>query len=163
MEMIEIKTAERRQSRERRKTVASPFTYHRLIGRRRLDRRGTSEVTAANVIDTYPIHLIFITISILLLCALDAHNTLLLLQKGAVELNPLMDVVIQQSSHLFIASKFSLTGLAVIILVSHHRERFFFRLFKARQALYFSLSLYIVLIAYQWSIFPGGAFNSLAA
>ncbi len=157
MDMNQIITEERRANRERRAVVSSPFTYHRLIGRRRADRRESSELTTANVVDIYPKYLIFTTISILLLCALDAHNTLILLQHGATELNPLMNAVIQQSSYLFLICKFTLTGLAVVVLVSHHKERFFFNLLKGREVLFFSLSLYILLIIYQWSLFSIGS------
>ncbi|MCF6282782.1 MAG: DUF5658 family protein [Candidatus Polarisedimenticolaceae bacterium] len=149
-------TEKRRTKRDRREITASPFTYHRLLGRRRADRREEEPSSAAQVIDVYPKHLIIVTTCILLLCALDAHNTLLLLQQGAVELNPLMDVVLKQSSSMFVVCKFALTSFAVILLVPHHHERFFFNRFKGRHALYFSLSIYLLLISYQWSIFPGG-------
>ncbi len=146
-------TEERRSKRERRKHTASPFSYHRLLGRRQADRRGGDNLAVAQMTDIYPRYLIVITISILVLCAFDAHNTLLLLQLGAVELNPFMDIVLQQSSSIFVMSKFALTSLAVIILVPYYQERIFFNLISARHILYSSLFIYIVLISYQLSMF----------
>jgi hypothetical protein len=144
---------ERRSKRDRRKQTASPFSYHRLLGRRQADRRGEDNLAVAQTIDIYPRYLIVITISILLLCAFDAHNTLLLLQLGAIELNPLMDVVLQQSSSIFVMSKFALTSLAMVILVPYYQERIFFNLISARHILFSSLFIYIVLISYQLSMF----------
>lgn len=153
MESLRPISEERRNRVERRTAAASPFSHHRLMGRRRGDRRSVASTTDAHISDLYPRHLLYITTTILLCCALDAHNTLRLITMGAVELNPLMDVVLQQSSSLFVMSKFALTGLALLILVPHHQERFFFKLFTAKQALYFALAIYLLLIFYQWTMF----------
>lgn len=153
MKLCSIEKKERRKQTERRITTASPFFYHRLSGRRRDSRRDPGDIAEGQISDLYPRHLLILTVTILFCCALDAHNTLRLLTMGAVELNPLMDIVLQQSSSLFVISKFALTGLALLILVPHYQERFFFNLFQAEQVLYFSLTIYLLLIAYQWSMF----------
>jgi hypothetical protein len=153
MNREEISAMERRIKTERRKRKASPFTHNRLMGRRQVDRRAGGDLSVSQVVDVYPSYLIIITVSILLLCAFDAHNTLLLLQQGAVEINPLMDVLLQQSSSLFVICKFALTGFAVIILVPHYQERLFFNLLSGQQLLKFSLFIYLILISYQLNMF----------
>ena len=76
-----------------------------------------------------------VAVSILLLCILDAYNTLRLLELGAREINPFMDVLIRQNPQLFIMCKFFLTGLGIILLMAYHNTQTIIRI-KARAALY---------------------------
>ena len=143
---------------DRRSKVISPFSHHRLIGRRRTLRRNDENQAVAEHLDLYPKHFMAIAVSILLLCLLDAFNTLRLIDMGAREVNPLMDVLIQQSPRLFIMCKFLLTGFGIILLMAYHNARTIIRI-RARSALYAALLGYIILIAYQWSMFPPGTYN----
>ncbi|HEC15100.1 MAG TPA: hypothetical protein ENI99_00775 [Sedimenticola sp.] len=145
-----------RRRMDRRSKVASPFSHHRLTGRRRTLRRSGEDQAAAGHLDLYPRHFMAVAVSILLLCILDAHNTLRLLEMGAREVNPFMDVLIRQSPRLFVMCKFLLTGFGIILLMAYHNARTIIGI-RARAALYMALLGYVVLIIYQWSMFPAGS------
>jgi len=106
--------------------------------------------------DLYPKRFMAVAVSMLLLCLMDAINTLHLLDRGAREVNPLMDLLIQQDPQLFIMCKLMLTGLGMITLIAYHNARIALGI-RVRSILYGALLSYVVLILYQWSMF-----NSLA-
>ncbi|MCG6899303.1 MAG: DUF5658 family protein [Gammaproteobacteria bacterium] len=88
------------------------------------------------------------TLIILLLCFADAFLTIVLLSKGAVELNSLMDWLIQKDTHTFTVVKMSMTGAALIVLVIH----FNFRIYKyiaVRYLIYAMVPLYSLLIFHE--------------
>ena len=88
------------------------------------------------------------TLIIILLCFADAFLTIVLLSKGAVELNTLMDWFIQKDTHLFAVVKMSMTGVALIVLVMH----FNFRIYKyiaVRYLIYALVPLYSLLIFHE--------------
>lgn len=88
------------------------------------------------------------TLTIILLCFADAFLTIVLLSKGAVELNVLMDWLIQKDTHMFTVVKMSMTGTALIILVLH----FNFRIYKfiaVRYLIYALVPLYSLLIFHE--------------
>ncbi len=140
--------AEQRSRRDRRRQIR-PFSMPGLCGRRRRLRRAGDRIGREEGLDAYPPTLMFTTIAILLLCALDAHNTLIILELGGREINPLMDFLIQTDHHLFIAGKFALTGFGVLLFVGYHHVSLW-RQIKVRYILYGLLALYLLLIAYQW-------------
>jgi hypothetical protein len=88
------------------------------------------------------------TLTIILLCFADAFLTIVLLNKGAVELNGLMDWLIQKDTHTFAVVKMSMTGAALIVLVMH----FNFRIYKyiaVRYLIYALVPLYSLLIVHE--------------
>jgi hypothetical protein len=88
------------------------------------------------------------TLTIILLCFADAFLTIVLLSKGAVELNGLMDWLIQKDAHTFAIVKMSMTGAALIVLVMH----FNFRIYKyiaVRYLIYALVPLYSLLIFHE--------------
>ena len=88
------------------------------------------------------------TLIIILLCFADAFLTIVLLSKGAVELNTLMDWFIQKDTHMFAVVKMSMTGVALIVLVMH----FNFRIYKyiaVRYLIYALVPLYSLLIFHE--------------
>jgi hypothetical protein len=96
--------------------------------------------------------LLAVAISILLLSVLDAFLTMLLLQGGADEVNPVMAVLIYRSVAMFAALKMGMTGLGVVLMVFLARYRFM-RLLRVEWALYGVLMAYVGLICYEiWMI-----------
>jgi len=88
------------------------------------------------------------TLIIILLCFADAFLTIVLLSKGAVELNGLMDWLIQKDTQMFTVVKMSMTGAALIVLVMH----FNFRIYKyiaVRYLIYALVPLYSLLIFHE--------------
>jgi len=88
------------------------------------------------------------TLIIILLCFADAFLTIVLLGKGAVELNGLMDWLIQKDTYMFAVVKMTMTGVALIVLVMH----FNFRIYKyvaVRYLIYALVPLYSLLILHE--------------
>ncbi len=146
---------EQRRKRDRRGQFR-PFNIYAISGRRQGQRRAkeTSFSDSERREDAYPPGLLFVTLAILLLCALDAHNTLTILNLGGTEVNPLMDFLIQTDLHLFVAGKFALTGLGILLFVGYHHVRLW-KLLKVRYILYALLVVYLTLIGYQWVLLAG--------
>ncbi len=143
-----------RRTRTDRRIVRSPFNLYSVSGRRRGLRR-QSDVDLPGGTDSYQAHLFLVSIGILLFCAADAHNTLLLLGLGGSELNPFMDVLIRQDIRLFVLFKLILTGLGLLALVGYEYVTLW-RGFRVRHLLYAILSGYLLLIAYQSMLMPDG-------
>ena len=141
-----------RRATDRRTQEISPFSHHRLLGRRRASRRAGGIKVAVAHSDLYPKRFILVAASMLLLCLMDAINTLLLLDRGAREVNPIMDLLIQQDPQLFVMCKLMLTGLGMIMLMAYHNARISLGI-RVRSILYGALLSYVALILYQWSLF----------
>ena len=88
------------------------------------------------------------TLTIILLCFADAFLTIVLLNKGAVELNGLMDWLIQKDTHTFAVVKMSMTGAALIVLVMHFNFRIY-RYIAVRYLIYALVPLYSLLIFHE--------------
>ena len=124
------------------KTLWGALTSHR----RRNSRRENDHINSYT--DWYGHWPLAATFTIILLCFADAFLTTVLLSKGAVELNGLMDYLIQRDIHLFTVVKMSVTGAALIILVLH----FNFRVYKyisVRYLVYGLVPLYSLLIFHE--------------
>lgn len=139
-----------RRKGERRRSH-QPFNLYSLVGRRRTIRR--AQHSAPAWLDHHPSIYLLVTLAILGLCFADAFNTLQLLQYGARELNPLMDVLIRADIRVFVMAKFALTGLGLLLLVGY-RNSTFIKWLKAQHILYSVLAMYIVLILYQSVLIP---------
>jgi len=92
--------------------------------------------------------LLAVAIGILLLSVADAFLTLLLLQGGADEVNPIMAALIYRSVATFTALKMGMTGVGVLLMVFLARYRFM-RLLRVEWALYGVLMGYATLIGYE--------------
>ncbi len=148
-----MKHAEQRSLRERR-THIRPFNIHAVRGRRRRQRRVSDAALSGRGVDSYPRGLLFVTVAILLLCALDAHNTLQILSLGGREINPLMDFLIQTDTRLFVAGKFALTSLGILLFVGYYHVSLW-SLIKVGDILYALVLLYLLLIGYQALLLAG--------
>ena len=145
--------SERRITIDRRK-LRSPFNLYSVYGRRRGLRR-EADPDGQGCTDSYGPHLFFVSVGILLFCAADAHNTLLLVGLGGSELNPVMDVLIRRDVHLFVLFKLVLTGLGLLALVGYEYVTLWKR-FRARHVLYMIFLIYVALIGYQSMLMPQG-------
>ena len=74
--------------------------------------------------------------------------TLVLLQGGAAEVNPIMAALIYRSVGLFAALKMGMTGASIILMVLLARYRFM-RLLRVEWVLYGVLIAYFGLISYE--------------
>jgi hypothetical protein len=144
-ETTEDRAIEQRKHGRRRpslKTLLGALTRHR----RRKSRREDDHLNSYT--DWYGHWPLAATFTIILLCFADAFLTMVLLSKGAVELNGLMDYLIQKDIQLFAVVKMSVTGVALIVLVLH----FNFRIYKyiaVRYLIYGLVPLYSLLIFHE--------------
>ena len=116
------------------------------LSRRRESRREDDHIDSYT--DWYGHWPFAATLTIILLCFADAFLTIVLLSKGAVELNILMDWFIQKDTYMFAVVKMSMTGVALIVLVMH----FNFRIYKyiaVRYLIYALVPLYSLLIFHE--------------
>ena len=114
--MTEYTHVERRSGQERRKQPRSLlksifFRGSRLSTRRAEDRKKII------VFDRYHPSLFVKIIIVLSLSLLDALLTLILLSRGAIELNPVMDYYLSYGPEEFIIVKYALTVLSLLLIV----------------------------------------------
>lgn len=114
---------------------------------RRLGPRRTGEQSLASIDWHHPWWLAIATL-ILALCASDAVLTVVLISRGAYELNPFLAPLMGGSGVLFVVVKLGLTGIGVILLTLLARARAFGRM-PVAILLYGVLVGYGVLVAYE--------------
>jgi hypothetical protein len=137
---------EQRCGRDRRIVSFPAPKYWGRRGRRRQIRRSSDRV--GTYLDRYPFSLVWVTVVTLALCAGDAVFTLSLLQRGAVEINPFMALLIDTNLTLFVGVKMAFTALGLICLVVHQNFTVL-RIFRARQFIYASMGLYFGIVVYE--------------
>jgi len=136
---------ERRISDRRQHSWA---TFHgTLFLSRRADTRRDGD-HHDSYIDRYGHKLLIASVSIILLCFADAFFTTILLSRGAVELNLIMDWFIQRDIHMFAAVKMAVTGAALVVLVLHFNFRIY-KIIAVRYVLYGLVPLYSLLLMHE--------------
>jgi hypothetical protein len=114
--MRETTRPERRSGEDRRKRNRSFLKDLILIGKRRSIRRAADRRKIV-ALDQYSPSLLFGILSVLSLSLLDALLTLILVSRGAHELNPIMAYYLSHGTLAFLLVKYGLTALAVILIV----------------------------------------------
>lgn len=141
---------ERRSGLDRRK-VSRATHHHHLVGGRRKGYCRRSKQHNYFVDWHNPVHFAVVA-SIMVLSAVDALMTTVILSLGGEEINVLMDWAIQKDIHLFVQVKLALTGLSLILLTRYIHFRVF-NLFKVSHFMLAALTGYSALIAYEISCF----------
>ena len=136
--MTEQVTKRNRVDRRGRPTPI--FSRYSLFGKRQGFRRGGEAV--GSYVDRYGPRMMALLIAIIGLCILDALFTLLYIQRGGGELNPLMDAAIDAGVFPFLALKCGLTLVGMAFLCLHKNFRF------VKAILTGVLLLYIALFGY---------------
>lgn len=145
-EIAQEKAVSEHRVAERR--TLSWSTYHGAFfkTRRRRNRRAGDQLN--HYLDWHGYKPLIATLVIILLCFTDAFLTTVLLDKGAVEANILMDWLIQKDLHIFTLVKMGVTGAALLVLVMH----FNFRIYKyisVRVLMYALIPIYLLLILHE--------------
>lgn len=146
METVEVAHAAR-QDTDRRAFSWRTVFYGFLRSRRRAMRR--SSEGEALFTDWHHPWLFFLAVGTMILSCLDAFFTLQLLDRGAMEINPVMDAAIGQSTMLFAATKVSMTGFGILVLVFLSRARFM-DMIRAGTILTVFFSFYACLVCYEF-------------
>ena len=102
-------------------------------------------------LDWHSAHLLAVSIGILLLSVGDAVLTITLMSYGAVEVNPVMAVLVDGSPALFVSLKMAMTGISVMLLVSLARYRFM-RVVRVELILYGALAAYTILVVHEFGM-----------
>lgn len=118
------------------------------MGRRRHARRREDRRVYVYV-DRYGWRSVFAVVSTLILCIADAFLTLTLLQRGAMEANPVMDFFIGLGPLPFLLVKYILTALGLSTLLIHKNLAIFRGRLPVKALLLALPVLYGILIAYE--------------
>ena len=140
-------TYKRRGATDRRRRVWWSVCYGSFNPRRRTPPRRLDD-SRFHSLDWHSAHLLAVAIGILLLCVADAFLTLVLLQGGAAEVNPIMALLLGRSVAAFAVLKLAMTGAGTVSMVILARYRFM-RLLRVEWALYGVLIGYATLIGYE--------------
>jgi uncharacterized protein DUF5658 len=138
-------TPERRRT-ERRTRVLRALVHGNLQPRRREPRRAGDRAVSA--VDWHHPQWLAIAILIVVFSCSDALLTLILVERGAYEANPLMAPLVGGSALRFALIKIGLTAGGVVLLTQLARIRAFGRV-PVGLLLYTALTLYGALVAYE--------------
>jgi hypothetical protein len=139
-------SSNRRQRTDRRRSTFRALLHGSLNPRRLGSRRdGDQGLTGT---DWHHPQWLAVAMLTLIMCVADAFLTLMLIQRGAYEANPLMRPLVHGSSLVFVVIKFGLTagGTTVLILLARAR---LFRNIPVALILYGVLLIYALLIGYE--------------
>jgi len=107
---------ERRCGMDRRQTNRADFRYFLINGRRESARREEDQ-TRIFFFDRYNQRIFATITAILMLSIFDALLTLILIERGSTELNPVMAYFLEYGPLSFIISKYLLTSFGVVVLL----------------------------------------------
>ena len=138
----------RRQQVERRQVNMRSMFYALFMSRRRSHRRASESVSY--YCDQYGPYVFAAALLLMLMCILDSYFTLILIQHGSTELNPILAWALEKHVFVFFLLKYTITALCVIITVVHkHFQVFSVVRLKGAHFLFACLLGYGVLIQYQ--------------
>ena len=137
---------ERRISVDRREFTWRTVFFGFLRSRRRDARRGAD--TDDTFLDVHHPWLFFLATGTMLLSCADAFFTLILINGGMFEANPVMALAMEQGTGLFVASKMAMTGFGTLLLVYVARTRFMNRI-RTGLILTLFFSFYCCLVCYE--------------
>jgi len=146
MAMSEI-TIDNRAITDRRSLSWRTVLYGFIRSRRREHRR--EQETEVRFLDWHHPWLFFLAVGTMLLSSLDAFMTLLLIERGMVEINPVMAAVMEHGTTWFAATKLAMTGAGVLMLVFMAKSHFLNR-FRTGLFLTIIFSIYACLVCYEF-------------
>ena len=136
---------------ERRRTDRRIFSWRTVLygffrSRRHVHRRDADAEVL--FIDWHHPWLFFLAVGTMLLSCTDAFLTLLLIDNGMIEANPLMASAMRRGTEFFAASKLAMTGIGILMLVYLAKSRFLDRI---RTGLFLTVlfSAYACLVCYE--------------
>jgi hypothetical protein len=143
--MAELLT-DRRSKVERRSRTLGAYVYGAFKPRRVGGRRASDRLYP--VIDWHSPRVLALALAILIFSCVDGALTLVLLEHGAIEANPLMALFLPHNLNWFVFVKLGLTSSCLMVLVACSQMRLL-RAVPGETVLYVLLGCYIALIAYE--------------
>jgi hypothetical protein len=138
---------ERRELTDRRRTCSLFVDWRWTVRGRRRELRRTTDSSGV-CLDWHPPALFVVALGIVLLSSLDAGLTLILQQRGATEVNPIMTLLIERDVQLFVNIKLFMTTFPLVLMVAHSGIVLFHR-WKVAQLVHGLFGTYVVLIGYE--------------
>ena len=145
---MEFSTAipEQRADVDRRTFTWRTVTYGFTLSRRRHHRRVADDDVI--FLDWHHPWLFFLAIGTMLLSCADAFLTVLLIELGMVEANPVMGAIMAHGTTVFTSTKMAMTGIGIFVLVFLAKARFMNR-FRTGLFLTTFFALYACLVCYE--------------
>jgi len=143
-----IESLEDNRDRDDRREFSWRTVLFGFLRSRRHDTRRDSEDEPLYT-DWHHPWLFFLATGTMLLSCMDAFFTLQLIDRGAVEMNPIMAVLIGKGTLAFAATKMLLTGMGILVLVFLSRSRMF-NLMRTGAILTVFFSIYACLVCYEF-------------
>jgi hypothetical protein len=140
---------EQRRRGDRRQNVLRALLHGSLRPRRRGPRRAGERGVSA--VDWHHAQWLAIAVLIVVFSCSDALLTLMLIERGAYEVNPLMRPLVGGSALAFTLVKVGLTAVGVVLLTQMARMRAFGRI-PVGLLLYSLLTVYGLLIFYEFRL-----------
>lgn len=145
---MEVSTAisEHRASEDRRTFSWRTVTYGFTFSRRHSHRRSADNEVI--FLDWHHPWLFFLATGTMLLSCADAFLTLLLIERGMIEVNPVMNAVMAQGTAVFTSTKLAMTAFGIFVLVFLAKSRFLNRI---RTGLFLTMffTFYACLVSYE--------------
>ena len=139
---------EKRSVKDRRKQPTPLFSRYTFWGRRKILRRREDQEKGGYV-DRYSPRLLFFLILIVGLNVLDSFFTLIILECGGWEMNPIARSAIEVYGEKFWVWKFILVSMNSILLCLHSRFRHVHKIIPGITLLFLGVILYqIILLKY---------------
>ena len=138
---------ERRRKREDRRGSPTPRLSRFSIRGGRRTRVQRAEEVEGSFIDRYSPGMLLWVLWVSLMNIGDSFFTLVHLQAGGVEVNPIADALLQTGRFGFVAAKGVLIGTALLVLTLHKN------FWLARVGLWISTGAYTALVIYHLTLF----------
>jgi len=145
-ERIQSETGLEYRGRDRRQRPTPRVSRYSLWGGRRRAPRRKGE-REASFVDLYGMRLFLLVLWIALMNVGDSFFTLVHLQAGGVELNPVAKLLLETGRWNFVFSKSLLIGLALVVLAIHKN------FYLARIGLWTAAGTYTCLVGYHLLLF----------
>lgn len=138
--------AEQRVGIDRRRFTWRTVAYGFVLSRRHAHRRESDEEVI--FLDWHHPWLFFLATGTMLLSCADAFLTLLLLDLGMIEANPVMTAIMAHGTSAFTSTKLAMTAVGILMLVFLAKSRF---LNRVRTGLFLTVffSFYACLVTYE--------------
>ena len=146
----ESSSNEKRRRSDRRTDNKARLKYLLFNGRRERSRRDEDRGKAA-IFDRYNPKLFLAITTILVLSILDAVLTLIVIQRGATELNPVMAYFLEFGIPTFIVAKYLLTSIGVFILLIF--KNVFLTKIKIYTHSLFPCVIFVFMVVIAWELF----------
>lgn len=139
-----------RNCEDRRNPSVKAVLYAIHSGKRSSVRR-LDEASKPYYMDIYEPKDGFLFLSIIVLSTLDSFFTLQILDRGGIEINPVMAALLEINNTVFIVGKMSITSICLLFVLIHINFKLF-RIFSIRSFMMCLASFYVLLIGYEMSL-----------